>query len=660
MKSLKAKFILLFALFALIPVLIVGILSYVISSSSSLKNFSKNEQAQTALAKNALSFTMDLYERINKQASTLSVVMRYLEGDETQFESALGRIGEVVANYNVIDQICFIDANGIIILGGPQYMGRDLSQNEYYERAIQSNQMTLSRAKIDVATNEPVVLMLTPVMSNGHTIAYCIGTINLNLLSEEFIKNIQVGDNGYAFVIEDATQNTIMHIADSEILTSNFAAIPGVEKAFTDTSGSFEYTLNDVTQIVYFDTITNTGWKIFSCLPKSEVYETSNAVARFLIIVIIILIIITPVISVLITMSITNPINKVSNIMSHVAEGDFRDSLKISGKNEITRMGGSINTTLQKLRSSINNIGHISTEVGGASGTLSGAALQMNAAVSEITQSMQAISQGTVSQASDLQDTVSLLNSFNKEIQAIESNVSDMGVNSRETEQRALDGKEKIETLMKSTVITKESFQAFADKISNLNSSVQEIGNITDAINAISGQTNLLALNAAIEAARVGEAGKGFAVVASEVGDLAEESKNSSNEIRSLIKAVNEKTQDVINASGNVSQLLDNQFEIINTTVESFENILNFTKQITPMVKDTQKAVENASKSKDVVTDKLESIASASEEVSASIQEISASSEQMLASSESVSDIAEKVNDSAVVLMNEISQFKTT
>lgn len=660
MKSLKTKFVLLFALFALIPVLIVGILSYVISSSSSLDNFSRNEQSQTSSAKDALSFVMDLYERINKQASTLSVVIRYLEGDETGFDSALNRINEVVANYDVIDQICFINTDGIIILGLPEYMGRDLSQNEYYKRAVMSSEVTLSMAKMDVATGEPVVLMLTPVVSNGDTIAYCIGTINLEILSGQLIKNIKVGNDGYAFVIEDATKNTIMHVSDSELLTQNFASIQGVDKAFADTSGSFEYTYNDVTKMVYFDTIDNIGWKIFVSLPKSEVYETSNAVARFLIIVIIVLVIIIPVIAVLITMSITRPINKVSKVMSHVAGGDFRENLEVSGRNEIAQMGRSINTTLKKLRSSIDNIGHMSTEVGGASGILSNAAVQMHAAVNEIAQAMQSISQGAVSQAGDLQDTVNLLSSFNDEIQAIEANVDIMGINTKEAERRALDGKDKIESLMKSTIITKESFKEFADKISNLSSSVQKIGNITDTINAISGQTNLLALNASIEAARVGESGKGFAVVASKVGDLAVESKNSSNEIRMLIKAVNEKTQDVINASSNVSELLDNQFGIINTTVESFENILDVTKQITPIVKDTQQAVENASRSKDVVTGKVESIASVSEEVSASVQEITASSEQMLASSESVSDIAEKVNNSAVVLMNEVGQFKTT
>ena len=76
-----------------------------------------------------------------------------------------------------------------------------------------------------------------------------------------------------------------------------------------------------------------------------------------------------------------------------------------------------------------------------------------------------------------------------------------------------------------------------------LNTAVNNIGGIAEAIKYISGQTNLLALNAAIEAARVGEHGRGFAVVAQEVRRLAEESRASTDTIRQSIVEV----QNVVN-----------------------------------------------------------------------------------------------------------------
>ena len=83
-----------------------------------------------------------------------------------------------------------------------------------------------------------------------------------------------------------------------------------------------------------------------------------------------------------------------------------------------------------------------------------------------------------------------------------------------------------------------DSMKLTIEVAEKLSEAVQEIGVTLNLINEISSATNLLALNASIEAARAGEAGRGFAVVASEVGSLANDTKETLEEVETVIERV--------------------------------------------------------------------------------------------------------------------------
>lgn len=62
-----------------------------------------------------------------------------------------------------------------------------------------------------------------------------------------------------------------------------------------------------------------------------------------------------------------------------------------------------------------------------------------------------------------------------------------------------------------------------------------QIAAVVSVIKGIADQTNLLALNAAIEAARAGEVGRGFSVVADEVRKLAENTRQATQQIQTML-----------------------------------------------------------------------------------------------------------------------------
>jgi methyl-accepting chemotaxis protein len=74
--------------------------------------------------------------------------------------------------------------------------------------------------------------------------------------------------------------------------------------------------------------------------------------------------------------------------------------------------------------------------------------------------------------------------------------------------------------------------------VSSLAERSLEIDRVVSLIRDIASQTNLLALNATIEAARAGDAGRGFAVVASEVKELAEATRQATDEVSAAVVAI--------------------------------------------------------------------------------------------------------------------------
>lgn len=77
-----------------------------------------------------------------------------------------------------------------------------------------------------------------------------------------------------------------------------------------------------------------------------------------------------------------------------------------------------------------------------------------------------------------------------------------------------------------------------SESVLHLEKVIAEISTFAGEISDITAKTNMLALNASIEAARAGENGKGFAVVADQIRVLAENSKQASTSIKSVVDNV--------------------------------------------------------------------------------------------------------------------------
>ncbi len=95
--------------------------------------------------------------------------------------------------------------------------------------------------------------------------------------------------------------------------------------------------------------------------------------------------------------------------------------------------------------------------------------------------------------------------------------------------------------------------EAAASTMVSLQEKSKGIAGFTAVIAEISARTNLLALNAAIEAARAGEHGRGFAVVAGEVRQLAQRTKEATDEISVSVRAITAEASQASTAMGELT-----------------------------------------------------------------------------------------------------------
>ncbi|NOQ13169.1 MAG: HAMP domain-containing protein [Methyloprofundus sp.] len=119
--------------------------------------------------------------------------------------------------------------------------------------------------------------------------------------------------------------------------------------------------------------------------------------------------------------------------------------------------------------------------------------------------------------------------------------VSKTSEKATETTSSALDT---VTETVNSIMQIRDTIRETEKRIKRLGERSQEIGGTVNLINNIAERTHILSLNASMHAASAGEAGRGFMVVADEIQRLAENSREATAQIETLVKNIQVETTD--------------------------------------------------------------------------------------------------------------------
>lgn len=391
---------------------------------------------------------------------------------------------------------------------------------------------------------------------------------------------------------------------------------------------------------------------------KIQSEDIFDSTVKFFALITVLAVIIFSLVAYLIMKFIKNSSNNMIKNLKILSTGDFSINLDSDGTNEFALMNKELSNMVTDISDMINSIKNTSNIINESAQNLSSVSYEMAASSENVTNAITDVSQGATTESEDLMDMTNILNSFGSEIDDIVNSISDIKEGSTQIEYMAKDSNTNLQSLMDSINGLNTSFNEVLQKVTNFDENINKINEITTIINNIANQTNLLALNASIEAARAGEHGRGFSVVAEEIRKLAEQSKDSSENISKLISSTSKDKDVMMETTNKMKEELVKQISVVDVSIKSFKSILEAVANSIPKIDSVSNSSLDINEDKNLIVQKIEELSAISEEVSASAEEIVASSMEMNSSTEEVSSTAETLSKITKEMIETVDKFK--
>ncbi|PEB52188.1 methyl-accepting chemotaxis protein [Bacillus pseudomycoides] len=367
-------------------------------------------------------------------------------------------------------------------------------------------------------------------------------------------------------------------------------------------------------------------------LQKNNTSTAHTTILMFIIISVIAAVIITC-IGYITKIAIKRPIDLLEHDIKQVADGNLIIRTSYRANDELGAIVTSFNNMLDNLQQLIEKIQVTTEEVTSSTDNM----LQNTKHASKISQeavlTINEVNKQIEGQVTNIQESSTAMSDLTNGVQTVAESASTVAEVSVATTDRVNNGSKVIKQSITQMNNVHTVVEETSTVIERLITRTQHIDKALDAITNIAEQTNLLALNAAIEAARAGENGKGFAVVAAEVRDLAEQSKQSANEINNLIKAIQQDTKDTVQIMRKGHEEATQGRDAANEADEAFSTIM----------KDIHK-----------ITRQIQEVSATTEEMSAGTEEINAS---LSAVSETSTKVAKDTNQTVQAIQTQASSI---
>jgi methyl-accepting chemotaxis protein len=237
----------------------------------------------------------------------------------------------------------------------------------------------------------------------------------------------------------------------------------------------------------------------------------------------------------------TKSLQELSRAAERIATGDL--TVEIKPKSEKDVLGNAFATMRDKLRK-------VTAEIQKSVHVLSSSASEILATASQV-------ASGASETATAVSETTATVEEVKQTAQLSNQKAKQVSDSAQKAAQVSQGGRKSVEESVEVMNRIRQQMESIAESIVRLSEQSQAIGEIIASVKDLAEQSNLLAVNASIEAAKAGEQGKGFAVVAQEVKHLAEQSKQATAQVRSILSDIQKATSTAVMATEQGSKAVE-------------------------------------------------------------------------------------------------------
>ena len=628
--SLKYRLMGILIAIGIIPAIIIGIISFYISSDSlkeyvfsqltgtrdvmhnQIESYFRNADQDVELLANSHE-VKSLYRaaKVYKKREEISAQQR-INTSTFEYQELWSEMGETIKSFaeakGYSDAMVITADTGHVIyttlknedFGLSLQQASDNPLYAIWNRVVQTKQKQYQDYQRYVyQNNEPVAFIAAPVLNlKQDVIAVIVLQLSRDILNSIMAQRSGMGETGENYLVgpdhqmrSDSYLNPGKFSVINAFSQSNKAESDAINNALQNNKGTVvsESYLNSEVLTAY--TPIQFGqhtWALISEISQKEAFSAINNITTIIIGITLVSAVIVVLIAIYISTSITSPVNKMTEFLNELALGHTAQRPKLNRSDEIGQMAKS----LDKLASYLDEVlvrglkniaeGDLTQNITpqDSGDVISHALIKTNEGLTGIINDICGYTNHLVDQSNKILTSSDHMSANSDESQqALESisvSLLEVGKVTDNTAERTTEADNLGVAAAKSAIEGKQQVGKAVTAMEDIKTATDNISSILVAIEGIAEQTNLLALNAAIEAARAGEAGRGFAVVADEVRTLASQSTKAANETAELVKIVVEKTQ-----IGS---------EITQTSAESLSEIVEAVEQVSVIMGDISRA----------------------------------------------------------------------